>query len=388
MRFPLGAAASGCRHPTAPSQDCTRSGRCGCSWQAEVFDHEAGEKLRRTFPTHAAARGWRNDALVALKQGRLRADAGATLKKVAEAWQGARSGAVRNQSGDRYAAGAIRTYERVLRLRVLPALGHRRMRDIRHREVQELIDELVAERLAAATIRQTVAALKAICRREVSRGRLATNPTTSLELPAVRNGRDHIVTPDQAAKLVAALPEQDRGVWAVAVYGGLRRGELQALTAADIDLQAGVIHVHRGWDQQEGAVATKGATDAGSDPGDPAAVPTRAAPALQSPRADLLFGATPLSAFEPRRLIERADAAWEEAGLEQVTLHEARHCYASYMIAAGVNAKALSTYMGHGNIAITLDTYGHMLPGNEDQAADLLDAFLTRDWRIDWHMRP
>ena len=132
---------------------------------------------------------------------------------------------MRNQSGDRYAAGAIRTYERVLRLRVLPALGHRRMRDIRHREVQELIDELVAERLAAATIRQTVAALKAICRREVSRGRLATNPTTSLELPAVRNGRDHIVTPDQAAKLVAALPEQDRGVWAVAVYGGLRRGE-------------------------------------------------------------------------------------------------------------------------------------------------------------------
>ena len=71
-----------------------------------------------------------------------------------------------------------------------------------------------------------------------------------------------------------------------------------------------------------------------------------------------------------------------------MTLHEARHCYASYMIAAGVNAKALSTYMGHGNIAITLDTYGHMLPGNEDQAADLLDAFLTRDWHIDWHMRP
>ena len=71
-----------------------------------------------------------------------------------------------------------------------------------------------------------------------------------------------------------------------------------------------------------------------------------------------------------------------------MTLHEARHCYASYMIAAGVNAKALSTYMGHGNIAITLDTYGHMLPGNEDQAADLLDAFHARDWHIDWHMRP
>ena len=48
------------------------------------------------------------------------------------------------------------------------------------------------------------------------------------------------------------------------------------------------------------------------------------------------------------------------------------------MIAAGVNAKALSTYMGHANIAITLDRYGHLMPGNEDQAAGLLDAYLER----------
>jgi integrase len=48
------------------------------------------------------------------------------------------------------------------------------------------------------------------------------------------------------------------------------------------------------------------------------------------------------------------------------------------MIAAGVNVKALSTYMGHANIGITLDQYGHLLPGAEDEAASLLDAFLAR----------
>jgi hypothetical protein len=48
------------------------------------------------------------------------------------------------------------------------------------------------------------------------------------------------------------------------------------------------------------------------------------------------------------------------------------------MIAAGVNAKALSTYMGHANISITLDRYGHLMPGNEDEAAGLLDAYLER----------
>jgi hypothetical protein len=48
------------------------------------------------------------------------------------------------------------------------------------------------------------------------------------------------------------------------------------------------------------------------------------------------------------------------------------------MIAAGVNVKALSTFMGHANIGITLDQYGHLLPGAEDEAAGLLDAFLAR----------
>jgi hypothetical protein len=48
------------------------------------------------------------------------------------------------------------------------------------------------------------------------------------------------------------------------------------------------------------------------------------------------------------------------------------------MIAAGVNAKALSTYMGHANISITPDRYGHLMPGNEDEAASLLDADLGR----------
>jgi integrase len=48
------------------------------------------------------------------------------------------------------------------------------------------------------------------------------------------------------------------------------------------------------------------------------------------------------------------------------------------MIAARVNAKALSTYMGHANIGITLDRYGHLMPGNEDEAAALLDAYMER----------
>jgi hypothetical protein len=51
------------------------------------------------------------------------------------------------------------------------------------------------------------------------------------------------------------------------------------------------------------------------------------------------------------------------------------------MIAAGVNAKALSSYMGHSTITMTLDRYGHLMPGNEDEAAAMLSDYLERDTR-------
>ncbi len=46
------------------------------------------------------------------------------------------------------------------------------------------------------------------------------------------------------------------------------------------------------------------------------------------------------------------------------------------MIAAVINSKTLSTYMGHASITITLDRYGHLLPGNEREAATMLDTYL------------
>jgi len=46
------------------------------------------------------------------------------------------------------------------------------------------------------------------------------------------------------------------------------------------------------------------------------------------------------------------------------------------MIAAGVNAKALSSFMGHASITVTFERYGHLMPGTEAEGAALLDAFL------------
>jgi integrase len=81
--------------------------------------------------------------------------------------------------------------------------------------------------------------------------------------------------------------------------------------------------------------------------------------------------------FNPSSLNLHNTKAWKDAGLTPIGLHECRHSYASYMIAAGINTKALGTYMGHSSITITLDRYGHLLPGNETEAATLLETWLN-----------
>ena len=75
-------------------------------------------------------------------------------------------------------------------------------------------------------------------------------------------------------------------------------------------------------------------------------------------------------------LRSRAERVWTTAGLTPLGFREARHTYASLMIAASVNVKALATYMGHSSISTTL-VYGRLFPGNESDAAALLDAYLV-----------
>jgi integrase len=184
-----------------------------------------------------------------------------------------------------------------------------------------------------------------------------------------------------AEALIATVPEVDRPVWATAMYAGLRRGELQALRAEDVDLDNGVIRVEFGWEYRDGQIPLKSNAGRRKVPIPGVLRGFLAARFAESGYGgpDRLFGfASSASPFDPGELTRRADRAWDAAGLERITLHECRHTFASLMIAAGVNAKALQGFMGHANISITLGRYGHLMPGSEAEAADLLDAYLDR----------
>jgi integrase len=356
--------------------------RCNCepTYQASVWSARESKRIRKTFPTLAEARAWRSETQAGVRRGILRAPANTTVEEAAEQLTtGMKSGRVRTRSGDRYKPSAIRSYESALRDHIVPRLGPTRLADVQHRDVQRIADDLLAQDRDPSTIRNALMPLRVIFRRAVEDGDLAVNPCTHLRLPAVRGRRERIASPEEAERLLAALPERDRPIWATALHAGLRRGELMALRWEDVDLAAGVIRVERAYDDK-GRVEIEPKSRAGR----------RTVPIIGALR-DILVeskakhgrnegpvfgdGTTP---FQPSNLWRRAHRAWKQASLEPIGLHEARHTFASVLIAAGVNAKAITTYMGHASIQTTYDLYGKLMPGSESEAVALVDAYLAR----------
>jgi integrase len=349
------------------------------TYQAHVWDRRERKRIRKTFATVAAAKTWRQDALPALRKGTMRATTQITLRAAWEVWEGgARDATIRTRSGDEYKPSALRGYSASMRLYVLDDLGALKLSEVSRLQLQDLADRMLADGKDPSTIRNTLMPLRALFRRAVERGDVAVNPTTGIRLAASRGRRDRIASPTEAAALIAAVADADRAVWATAYYAGLRLGELRALRDEDVDLQAGVIRVERSWDRVEGVIETKTRAGRRKVPIVAALRTHLAARKLRRGSAAGLFFGDGDRPFNRDQLVARAERAWKAAALAPIGLHEGRHTCASILIAAGVNVKALSSYLGHSSITITLDRYGHLMPGSEDEAVERVDAYLER----------
>ena len=355
-------------------------------YRGTAFDGRAKRHLFGPWTPHLAeARAWRVDAMARLQAGTLSAAAGPTIAAAAEQFlAGMEAGTIRNRSGGRYKPSVVTVYRWAFDSHILPALGPTRLGRLNRADVQLWVDQLAGQELAANTIRGTVTPLQALYAWAIPRGLAHVSPCDHLRLPSGEKARDRIATSSEAASLIGALPAKDQAALGLAVYAGLRIGELMAIEWESIDLDARSLRVTRAWDPK-----AKVYLEAKSKAGQNRVVPIgeRLAALLDDhrvlmnhPRSGLLFpGRDPSRPVSPGALRARAEKAWESTGLEPLGFHEGRHTYASLMIAAGINAKALSTYMGHANISITFDRYGHLMPGNESEARGLLDAYLERE---------
>jgi integrase len=363
----------------------TRTDKKGTEHHRGVaYDRRSGKKIIGPWTQSlAAARAWRTDALDRLAKGTLSGDRGPTVRAAITTFlRGIEEGSIHNRSRRRYKPSVVRDYKRDLGQRIDPLLGPRYLREVQLPDVQLIADTLSGRGLSPSSVRNTIMALRALYAWARPRGLAFQQPCDGVRLPGAEQQRMRVASPDQAALLVAALTNHDRTAFALACYAGLRAGELLALDWDHVDLELRVLRVERAWDhgsKQFIAPKSKAANRV---------VPiTERLWAVLSTHRQTLGGAgllLPALRGDPSRpmghsaLVKRLKKRWEKAELEPLKLHEGRHTFASLLIAAGANAKAITTYMGHSSIQVTYDRYGHLMPGSEAEVAGLLDTYLAR----------
>ncbi len=377
-------------------------GACNCKpkYQAWAWDKATRRKMRRTFATAAAAKSWRAATSTAIERHELRATKSPTLSVAAdEMIEGMRSGGIRARGGDRYKPSTIGSYQGSLREHIIPALGGRRISDVSRGDLVELIERMQGAGLSSSTIRNAVNPLHVLFRRALDRGTITVSPAASLPLPAPARGRDRITTPGEAAALLAALLPSDHALWTVALFGGLRSGEIQGLRWSDLDFDLGTIGVERSYDPKSSAmVAPKSRSSRRTVP-----MLGQVRTALlehkirTGRRSGLVFGRDGEHPFAHSSALERAYRAWSKAGIPplacdldthqrdggdlpafgRIGLHEARHSYVSMMLAAGVPIANVSRYAGHSSAAFTLARYVHARADQAGDDAGTVDRYLA-----------
>jgi integrase len=230
----------------------------------------------------------------------------------------------------------------------------------------------------------------------VSWGAVPRNVARAIDAPKVPRVEIVALKPDEVGKLLDHVESsEDRlaPLYALAVHGGCRLGELLALTWPDVDLEAGTLSVRRTLKGVKGGVpdlddpkTPRSRRTIKLSPDEVAVLRTQRdrqafeRQALGDAYADYgLVFATPLgTAIDPTNALKRLQAAMRAAGLPVYTFHSLRHSAATMMLAVGVNPKVAADRLGHHSAAFTLDRYIHAVEGLDLDAAERVQAVIRK----------
>ena len=307
-------------------QPCT----CKPSYRPTVYDRHAGRRIEGpTFRTLAEAKQWRTLKAADVERGKTIMVGSRMLRSVAEDFiDGIERGRILNRSGVAFKPSVCRGYAGDLHRYVLPDLGARQIGSLRRADFQKLVGRLTEAGLSGSRVRNVVNSARSCLNFAVDQGEIEATPLVGLRLPAVREKRrERIADPADARSLLAATPDDDRPIWAVAFYAGLGRGELMALRWEDVDLDAGAINVRHSWDERVGPVAPETERSRRSVP-----IVGELRTRLLERRLrcewteGLMLGRTRGQPFNDRGVVARARRAWAQAGLGPIGLHGWLRC--------------------------------------------------------------
>ncbi len=293
----------------------------------------------------------------------------------------------------------LKSYALQIRVHLKPTLGHIRLADLQRAHVREWHVNLAKRGLKPATVQRIHGVLSGSLQDALEDNLVMRNVARGIELPGRKRRQMRTLDAQQArALLTEARGTRWEALLAVAVYTGMRIGEILALRWRDVDLGKRTIRVEHSLTRSKVIGETK--TAAGRRT---ISLPEPCIEALRAHRArqaeerlaagetwqdnGLVFctgriGRSKTSVTYPdspltARCVQNAyKNLLAKAGLPQMRLHDMRHASATLMLSSGVPVKVVSERLGHSKTAVTLDTYAHVLPEQDRDAADRIAALL------------
>ena len=294
--------------------------------------------------------------------------------------------------------GTVRqsTYERcgyAVHPHIRPALGRIKLKGLTPVHVRRFYREKLDSGLSPATVHKLHVVLHKALAQAVSDGLIPRNVAKGVKVSQTRRKEIRPLTPEQTrALLTAARSDRLEALYVLAINTGLRQGELLALKWEDVDLERGVLRVRHTLTRARGKVSVgvpKTKKSRRSVELTPAAVEAlQAHLSRQLEEMDrmgslyrpggLVFANEIGGLINPSNLRNRSFARLlKHAGLPADTrFHDLRHTCATLLLSQNVNPKIVSEMLGHASVAITLDTYSHVLPTMQENAIRALEDAL------------
>lgn len=227
--------------------------------------------------------------------------------------------------------------------------------------------------------------LSSVMASAVEAGLVPRNPAARLPIPSDQERAEMVVlTHNEYARLVAAIPERWHPLVAFLAGTGCRWGEATALRPGDFDLDADepMVRISRAWKKADAGVylggpkSRKGVRTVSLG----RVVVDAVRPLVEAADRDgLVFTAVEGGRVSAQRFHTRVwKPALEAARLgKRPRVHDLRHTHASWQIAAGIRPEVLQRRLGHESIKTTYDVYGHLLPDSHAGAADAADRAMA-----------
>lgn len=282
----------------------------------------------------------------------------------------------------------FKSYSGITRRYLIPEIGGIPMTKLAPQHLHAMIERLEAKNVPPRTRQYTYAVLHAALQHGMRMGML--NRNVSDAVPRPRIGRKSMSVLDAAqveAFLAAARADKLHTLYVLAIMTGMRFGELLALQWRDIDLKHSTLYVRHTLQDLGGKLKLQEPKSArGRRRID---LPPAAVRALQEHRQRV---STRYQRLSPWVFCDRRGGPLRQgnvtrrsfkkilktAGLPAIRFHDLRHTAATLLLAAGVHPKVVQERLGHASVALTLDTYSHVLPSMQRDAADRLEEMLGK----------